>query len=186
MNSVTSFENAAAITHVSIADSLSTQEMVDLVSGTVTAIDGGDGFMWLTPPPKRTIENFWKGVMLMPDRSLFLGWLNGKVGGALQLIRPTKNAVACSFAAQLDTFFVADFAQGVGLGRQLLRLAEETARREGFRSLELHVRGDRHAAIELFEKEGFERWGTKPRYAFVDNVYIPGHYYSLALDKKDQ
>jgi ribosomal protein S18 acetylase RimI-like enzyme len=184
-------QDEAAVLEVVVLEALNRHDMDDLCAGTIGAIESGEGFMWLKPPARKALEHFWKGVLLIPDRTLFIGRLNGRISGAIQMIRPSANRQAAAFGAELDTFFVAPWAQGYGLGRSLLTIARDHAKSDGFKTLDLHVRGNRTAAINLFEKEGYKRWGTKQRYAKLPSEngledgsteFVAGHFYTLDLD----
>jgi RimJ/RimL family protein N-acetyltransferase len=47
--------------------------------------------------------------------------------------------------------------------------------------LQIDVRETQEAAIALFEKSGFKRWGENPAYAFVGNRVIRGYYYAKII-----
>lgn len=157
-------------------------DIENLCDATNEAIIDGEGFGWLTPPPRHTLEAFWRGVLLMPDRNLYVARMDGVIVGSIQLVKPAANNQAGAFAATLATFFIAPWARGHGLARGLLTEAILAARKQGYRTLDLNVRADRAAAITLFEAAGFERWGEKPQYAMVNRQYVPGYYYSLTLN----
>lgn len=55
-------------------------------------------------------------------------------------------------------------ARGRGIGAALLRAATAAARRRGCRVLRLEVRTDNAAAIALYERLGYRRFGTWPHY----------------------
>ncbi len=169
-------------TEVEKTETLTGQDMADLCEATIEAIVDGQGFGWIKPPSTSTLEAYWRGVLLMPDRSLFIARLEGTICGTLQLVRPPSNNEAGAFAAEVTTFFTAPWARGHGLARGLLEQAESTARAEGFRTLDVSVRGDRSAAIALAEAWGFRQWGTKERFAMVDGTFLPGHFYSKNID----
>lgn len=158
-------------------------DLNDLCEATTEAILEGQGFGWLKPPSRSTLEAYWRGVLLIPERSLFVARLKGAIAGTAQLIRPASTNEAGAFAAEIGTFFVAPWSRGHGLARSLLGDVEARARTEGFTALEVNVRDDRKAAIALAEASGFERWATKERYARVDGAYLAGHYYVKYLDK---
>ena len=52
-------------------------DLDDLCEATESAIAEGGGFGWLKPPPRQVLENYWKGVLLVPERRLFVGRLDG-------------------------------------------------------------------------------------------------------------
>jgi len=120
-------------------------------------------------------------VLLVPERTLFLGLLDGVVAGSAQLSRPTRQNEAGAASCQLSTFFVAPWARGHGLARTLVQAVEDAARQGGFEILNLDVRETQEAAIALYETMGFQRWGTQPHYAKVKGAWIAGHYYAKVL-----
>lgn len=155
--------------------------MVELGDATDLAIEQGGGFGWLSPPPRQVQETYWRGVMLVPERTLILALLDGVVAGSAQLVRPTRQNEAGAASAVLQTFFVAPWARGHGVARRLVQAVEDQARKEGYEVLNLDVRETQAAAITLYESLGFERWGTQPRYAKAGGTWIAGHHYAKVL-----
>lgn len=162
-------------------ESLTGADRNDLCEAAEAAIEAGGGFGWLKPPPREVLENFWRGVLLVPERTLFVGRLDGVIGGSAQLVRPTRNNEAQAHAATLMAMFTAPWARGHGLARALILAAENTARSEGFAVLNLDLRETQTAAIQLYESLGYVRWGSHPRYARVNNTWVGGYYYSKEL-----
>lgn len=156
-------------------------DLADLCDATDAAILDGNGFGWLKPPPREKLEIFWKGVLVVPERTLFVGRLDGVIAGSAQLVRPPPNYESFAFAATLTSHFVAPWARGHGLARGLLEAVERAARGQGFEVLRLDVRETQKAAIALYEHHGYERWGTMPAYVRVDGRMIAGHFYSKNL-----
>lgn len=156
-------------------------DLEDLCEATVAAIADGGGFGWVKAPARQILENYWRGVLLVPERSLFVARLDGTVVGSAQLVSPPRNNEAQSFAAQLTSNFLAPWSRGHGLARRLVEAVEEAARAAGFAILNLDVRDTQAAAIGLYEAMGYERWGTHPAYARVEGKVIPGHYYYKRL-----
>ena len=58
---------------------------------------------------------------------------------------------------------------------------EAAAREAGLKVLNLDVRETQARAIQVYEQAGFVRWGTHPRYAFVEDRWLTGYYYSKDL-----
>jgi ribosomal protein S18 acetylase RimI-like enzyme len=81
----------------------------------------------------------------------------------------------------MTTGFVAPWARGHGMARDLVLAAEKAARGHGAWYVNLDVRATQEAAIELYETLGYERWGTNPHYAVVKGKTIPGYYYTKAI-----
>lgn len=156
-------------------------DLHDLCDATIQAIEAGGGFGWVTPPPREVLERYWRGVMAVPERTLFVGRLDGVIVGSAQLVRPFKSNEAQQFAATLATSFIAPWARGHGLARKLTLAVEDKARAEGFAQLNLDVRETQQAAIQLYEKLGYVRWGVNPNYALLGERMLKGYYYYKPL-----
>jgi len=65
-----------------------------------------------------------------------------------------------SAGARLYSIAVADTARGRGIGEALLRACERAARARGCTRLRLEVRQDNAAAIRLYERLGYRRFGA--------------------------
>ena len=157
-------------------------DLHDLCDAAEAAILDGGGFGWLAPPARGVMETYWRGVLLVPERSLFVARLDGVIAGSAQLVRPNRNNEAQAHAATLTTSFVAPWARGHGVARLLTQTIEDAARDEGYAVLNLDVRETQTAAIALYETMGYRRWGTHPRYARVDGRWVAGYFYSKILD----
>ena len=168
----------AVKTSIEWVEKFSGTDLEDLCTATEGAILDGNGFGWLKPPPPDILDNFWRGVLLIPGRALAVARLDGTIVGSGQLVRPPSNNEAQAFAVTLTTFFVAPFARGHGLARGLLGLIERRAAELGFDVIELNVRDSQTAAIALYESCGYERWATKEKYAKVGGEFVAGHYYA--------
>jgi len=163
---------------------LGDEALAELCEAAAAAIIDGGGFGWVKPQPREVLARYWRGVLLVPERELFVAKLDGAIVGAAQLVRPPRNNEAQAFAASLMHFFIAPYARGFGLARMLVRRVEAGARALGYKVLNLDVRATQASAIALFEGMGFVRWGTHPAYAHVDGAVIAGHYYYKLLDGK--
>ena len=158
-------------------------DLDDLCEATEAAIVEGGGFGWLKPPPRQVLENYWKGVLLIPDRRLVVGRLDGTIAGSAQLSKAPRNNEAQRFAGTITGAFVAPWARGHGIGRHIVQEVEQLARELGLAVLNLDLRDTQRAAIHLYETLGYRRWGTHPFYAVVDGQFVPGHYYYKRLDE---
>jgi ribosomal protein S18 acetylase RimI-like enzyme len=154
-----------------------------LAEATIAAILDGGGFGWVKPPKVAVLEQYFRGVMLVPERELVVGRLDGVIMGAAQLLKPSRNNEAQAFAAGMMHNFVAPYARGHGLARLIVQRTEERARALGFHILNLDVRETQTAAIALYESLGFARWGTHPAYARVKGSVVAGHFYTKRLVK---
>ncbi len=156
-------------------------DLADLCDAAEAAVADGGGFGWLKAPPRYVMETYWKGVLLVPERSLFIARLDGTICGSAQLVRPPRNNEAQALAAQLTSSFIAPWARGRGLGRLLVERVERAASEAGFEVLNLDVRATQTVAIDLFQSLGYEHWGTHPHYARVDGEVVQGHFYMKRL-----
>jgi ribosomal protein S18 acetylase RimI-like enzyme len=152
-----------------------------LCEATNAAILDGGGFGWINPPGQQALERYFRGVMLVPERELFVGRADGVITGSIQLVRQPRNNEAQSFAASVMHSFVAPFARGNGLARLMMLKLEERARALGYRVLNLDVRETQDAAIALYESLGFQRWGVHPEYARVRGTIVRGYFYTKPL-----
>ncbi len=158
-------------------------DLDDLCEATEGAILEGGGFGWLKAPPRQVLENYWKGMLLIPERRLVVGRLDGVIAGSVQLSRAPRNNEAQAFAGTVSAAFVAPWARGRGIGRGVVSELERLARELGLAVLNLDLRDTQRAAIGLYESLGYQRWGIHPCYAQVEGRIIPGYYYYKRLDE---
>ena len=166
-----------ATTSVEKLTRLSKLDLQELCEAAEDGIRAGGGFGWLTPPPRQVMENYWKGVLLVPERSLLVGRLDGVICATAQLVRPSRNNEAQGHSAHLTTNFVAPWARGHGLARGIVLALEEEARAQGVSVLNLDVRETQVAAIQLYQSLGYLHYGTHPRYARVDGQWVAGLFF---------
>ncbi len=154
-----------------------------IAEAAIAAILDGGGFGWVKPPKAAVLEQYFRGVLLVPERELIIGRMDGVIYGAAQLLKPSRNNEAQAFAASIMHNFVAPYGRGHGLASLIVQKTEERARALGFHVLNLDVRETQTAAIALYESAGFTRWGTHPAYARVKGNLIKGHFYTKRLIK---
>jgi ribosomal protein S18 acetylase RimI-like enzyme len=163
-------------------DSLDDADMADLCEATDAAIIEGGGFGWLAPQGREALTRHFRGVMLVPERELFVARLDGHPVGSAQLVRPARNNEAQAWSAHLTHAYIAPYARGHGLARMMVRRVEERASALGHRVLNLDVRETQRTAIALFEGLGYVRWGTHPAYARIEGRTVAGHHYYKTLE----
>jgi len=169
---------------VEILEETNSRDLNDLCDAAEAAIEEGGGFGWVVVPARQILETYWRGVQLVPERTLFVGRLDGVIAGSAQLVRPTKNNEAQSHAASLTTNFVAPWARGYGIGHGIIQAVERRARTDGFSVLNLDVRSTQVAAIGRYDALGFIRWAENPYYARVDGAWVAGYHYQKVLDQE--
>jgi ribosomal protein S18 acetylase RimI-like enzyme len=160
---------------------LTERDIHELSDAAEAAILSGGGFGWLLPPPKSVMEDYWRGVQMIPERHLIIARLDKVIAGSCQIMRPPKNNEAQKFSCQLTTFFVAPWARGHGLAQMIVAESEALAKSEGFLIINLDVRATQERAIQSFEARSFKRYATNNHYAKVGDDYVPGFYYHKEL-----
>jgi ribosomal protein S18 acetylase RimI-like enzyme len=179
-------KNAAHKLVVEKKIALTENELIELAIATEDAIRDGIGFNWLTPPMRETLESYWKGVLMVPSRVLFVGRLDGVIASSIQLVRPSKSKETSAFAASVEAHFVAPWARGHGLAPLLLEAAEREAAKEGFSVINLSVRETQERALQVYRGSGYTEWGTMPYYEFVNASVVAGHYFYKKLEPISQ
>lgn len=167
--------------HVERIAELPDDDMAALCEAADAAIIEGGGFGWVRSPGRLALERYFRGVLLVPERELFVGRLDGIIVGSAQLVRPPRNNEAQAFAATLMHAFVAPYARGYGLARLLTTRVEDGARTLGYQVLNLDVRETQDVAIRMYERLNYQRWGEHPCYARVGGRTIRGFYYHKLL-----
>ncbi len=162
-------------------DQFTDQDLNALCEATDAAIIDGGGFGWVTPPGRRQLETYFRGVLLVPERDLFVARLNGDIVGSAILVRPPRNNEAQAFAASLMHSFIAPYARGHGLARMVTEAVEDCARELGYQILNLDVRDTQTVAIRMYESYGYIRWGEHPEYALVRGKSVKGYFFYKRL-----
>jgi hypothetical protein len=171
----------AAVLSVERITEFTEADLAALCEATDAAIIEGGGFGWVNPPGHAALERYFRGLLLVPERELFVGRLNGTIVGSTQLVRPPRNNEAQSFSAQMMHLFIAPYARGHGVGRMIVQRVEDGARALGYQVLNLDVRETQTAAIRMYESLGYIRWGEHPAYARVRGQIVRGFYYYKQL-----
>lgn len=127
------------------------------------------------------MEDYWRGVQMIPERHLVVARLDKVIAGSCQIVCPPRNNEAKAFLCNLTTFFVAPWARGHGLAALIISEAEALAKSKGFTMVNLDVRSTQTRAIQSFEAGGFVHYATNAHYAQVDGGYVSGFYYHKEL-----
>ena len=154
------------------------QELCDATEDAIL-VDGGFG--WLKLPVRKKLEDYWKGVVLIPERLLIVGKIDNVIGGSVQLIKPARSNEAQSHLCNLTTFFLASWARGYGLARLLIEKVEIEAKKNGYKVITLEVRDTQSRAIQIYEQAGFKKCGENPKSVLIGKKYISGYYFYKEL-----
>ena len=182
MNDQVNIEELPPVPTVERLESLSASDLNDLCDATDAAIEGGGGFGWIDLPNREILENYWRGVLAMPARILFVARLDGVICGTCQLWKPPAQNEAQAHAVQLTTNFVAPWARGHGLAKMLLEEAEKAALEEEFAVINLDVRETHNDAIKLYESMGYVQFGAHPYSVRLDDKIVKSLYFYKVID----
>ena len=125
-------------------------DIEELCDATEDAILVDGGFGWINPPQRKKLVDYWKGVLLVPERLLIVGKIDNVICGSVQLIKPARSNEAQSHLCNLTTFFIASWARGYGLGKML---------------------------IQIYNQAGFKKSGENPKSVLIGNKYYSGYYF---------
>lgn len=164
-----------------IQDKLKSSDLIDLCEATESAIHEGGGFGWLHVPPRDILERYWKGVLAVPERRLFVARLDGIICGSAQLVRYAKNNEAQAHSVQITTTFISPWARGHGLSKFLTLTLLKEAKKSGVKVINLDVRETQKAAVSLYRSLGFTEFGHHPYYAHCNDQMVSGLYFTLDL-----
>lgn len=156
-------------------------DLEDLCVATEAAIAEGIGFNWNITPAREMLEKYWQGVMVMPQRDLFVARLDGTIAGAVQLVKHGRSKESKGFAAKIENHFVAPWARGHGIAKALLARAEDAAKAQGFEMVKLSVRSTQEAAINLYRASGYRQWGQIDKFEKINGQYVGGLYFYKEL-----
>ncbi len=157
-------------------------DLEDLCRATEDAIRDGIGFNWVTPPLRETLEAYWKGVLVVPQRTLLGGRLDGTLVGSIQLVRPSRNKETSAFACEVEAHFIAPWARGHGLAKAMLEAAEREAAKDGFAIIRLSVRETQERALAIYREAGYKEWGRLPYYEYVNAQMVAGYFFYKKLE----
>ena len=91
-------------------------------------------------------------------------FLNDKLVGDAEIVR---NQGRSSSTGTLGISIIEGY-RGIGLGTEMMRILLEKAKEAGYRMVILDVYADNLRAIHLYEKFGFVKAGTIPKYAYFE------------------
>lgn len=182
MNDQINIKEMRPVPTVEQIETLSNSDLNDLCDAADAAIEGGGGFGWIDLPNREILENYWRGVLAMPARILFVARLDGVICGTCQLWKPPAQNEAQAHAVNLTTNFVAPWARGYGLAKMLITQAEDVALEEEFAVINLDVRETHEDAVQLYEAMGYIQFGAHPYSVRIPEQIVKSLYYYKVID----
>ena len=170
-----------SVTCERITSHFSPDDLENLIEATTAGSLDGGGVGGVQPPGNQALARYFEGLLLVPERSLYVVRDEGVICGAGQVVRPPASYEAHAATANITGFFVAPYARGRGLGRALVKAMLQGARSLGCKVVNCDVRETHATAIGLFRSLGFEHWGTHPYYARIGGQTVRGLFLSKLL-----
>ena len=116
-------------------------------------------------PESRTAEHLW-----VHDAAMMRDWIGGKTDGCLVQVAENEQGEIVGLAmltlrpellshepsAHLEAIAVADGVEGKGIGKMLLRAAEDEAVAHGAQTITLHVFSSNKRARGFYEHSGYD------------------------------
>jgi ribosomal protein S18 acetylase RimI-like enzyme len=117
-------------------------------------------------PPLRFPRRYLRRLLESAESAAWIAEEDGKIAG-FAVADCVRRDVAGQFA-YIETIEVLPDMRGRGIGNELLRRIEESARENGAGAIGLHVESQNAGAIRLYEAHGYVCEGRK------DNYYANG------------
>lgn len=179
------FEKPAAI-KIEVLQELNSMDLNDLCDAAEnTVLDNSlsfnIGMHRIKSPTRESLETYWKGVLLVPERELVVGRIDGVIAASVQLLKPTPDNETSAFSGSIERHFVAPWARGHGLAKAVISEAELRAKAAGLTVLRLNVRATLEPAVALYETLGYKRWGVLDKYEMVGGKMLAGYFYYKEL-----
>lgn len=118
-----------------------------------------------------------------PDAVFWGAWDGENLGGMVGLLRETR--AKGRHKATVVGMYVAMEHAGVGLGKRMIDLLVQEARREGIELLVLTVTEGNAPATALYESAGFRSFGIEPKAIKVDGRYFGKNHMVLELSGRE-
>lgn len=162
-------------------ESLDDRCLAGLVEVLIDCVEGGASVNFMWPMTRAKAESFWRAVsdgLAKRDRALVVAEdAHGNILGTAQAIwAPQENQ---PHRADIAKMLVHRRARRLGVGAAVLAAAEQAARDAGRTLLVLDTASAE--AERLYERGGWQRVGTVPRYALMPD----GPFCSTVIFYKD-
>jgi len=101
--------------------------------------------------------------------------------GIAALVPNSYHASAHRF--ELSGFYVAAELWGTEAAQNFIDILIADVRRKGGLQIEINVASDNARAIRFYERNGFEKFGTRPRAILSEDVVLDEFFYVCMLDR---
>ncbi|QAA35294.1 GNAT family N-acetyltransferase [Clostridium manihotivorum] len=132
----------------------------------IDVVDNGASVGFLSPLILEDAKSYWKEVLQNKGVILWVAVIAGHIVGAIQLYLCQKQNG--KHRGEIAKLIVHSKARRMGIGKDLIKLAEERARKEGLKLLTLDTRGGDVSNL-LYKARGYIEAGRIPKYAQSSN-----------------
>jgi ribosomal-protein-alanine N-acetyltransferase len=112
-------------------------------------------------PPHRFSRAYMRQLILQTDAATWVAELDGRMRG-FGIVEWSRDGLET--IAYIQTLEVLEKQRGQGIGGELLRRMEGSARGAGAATIWLHVDAENAGAIRVYERHGFEMSGREENY----------------------
>jgi GNAT superfamily N-acetyltransferase len=160
--------------------SIGPRELAGLCDVLIDCVEGGASVSFMLPISRAKAKAFWRGVaesLARGERAIVVAEVDGEIVGTAQAIWASPENQP--HRADISKMLVKPSARRHGVGALVLAAAERAAFEAGRTLLVLDTASD--SAERLYERGGWQRVGTVPKYALLPD----GPYCSTVIFYKD-
>lgn len=150
------------------------EELHSLIETLEASIIAGYHCKWTDPPPRHFIENYFKGVLLVPEKLLLIARLDGNIVGVCEVTTPPQQKKSSLIAVSVDIFTVAPYALNVGVEQRLLSKMEQTISQLGFPIINVIIDETQKKLFQFYLQNDYQHWATHPYYQKIDGQLVKG------------
>ncbi|CAI3935166.1 Phosphoribosylformimino-5-aminoimidazole carboxamide ribonucleotide (ProFAR) isomerase (HisA) (PDB:4U28) [Commensalibacter papalotli (ex Botero et al. 2024)] len=150
------------------------EELHSLCETLEASIIEGYHCKWTKPPPRHLIENHFKGVLLVPEKTLLVARLDGNIVGICEVNTPPKQINSCDISVKIDIFTVAPYALNMGIEQRLLAKMEQIVSQLGFPIINVIIDETQKKLLQFYLQNEYLHWATHPYYQRIDGQIVKG------------
>ena len=140
------------------------------------AILAGYHCRWVKAPPRQLLESYIKGSLLVPEKTLFTGRMDGHIVAFCEVETPLKEEESPYIAAEITIFAVAPYAINVGVSKRLLLKIEQTIAQLGFPIINVQIDESQKKLFQFYLNNGYHHWATHPYYRKINGQIFRGYF----------
>lgn len=140
------------------------------------AILAGYHCRWVQAPPRHLLESYLKGALLVPEKILFTGRIDGQIVALCEMETPPREEQSPYIAAYINIFAVAPYALHIGVEKRLLVKIEQTITQLGFPIINIRIDETQKKLFQFLLKNGYHHWATHPYYRKIKGQIVRGYF----------